>query len=270
MKMMPSCGFNLLRRRLPIGLGFIRERPIKNSTLTSQDSMDFSIDSFLLSNRCRNRICLWDIQVTIRHSCSVFEQVRLYTSKKHRKKGKDDYDPFQVLGLEKSKKVTDDDASEGILYATVKRTFLKIAMTHHPDTSTADTPEEVSKHREIFLAARKAFEAIVEGSNGIAILRSESEKHKNTKDDDHDFEAWFQNETGHSMPYMDMKTMKEVAEMTETVGGGLDRDGGMWTLARMVTASIKSGGDGKDILSLEAGTIRDRAIDGVLRRKKKR
>jgi hypothetical protein len=48
-------------------------------------------------------------------------------------------------------------------------------------------------------------------------------------------------------------------------------DGGMWTLARMVTASIKSGGDGRDaILSLEAGTIRDRAIDGVLRRKKKR
>lgn len=43
----------------------------------------------------------------------------------------------------------------------------------------------------------------------------------------------------------------------------------MWTLARMVTASIKSGGDGSAVLSLEAGTIRDRSINGVLRRKKR-
>lgn len=37
------------------------------------------------------------------------------------------------------------------------------------------------------------------------------------------------------MPFTELATMKEVAKITETVKGGLDRDGGMWTLTRMVT-----------------------------------
>ena len=74
------------------------------------------------------------------------------------------------------------------------------------------------------------------------------------------------------MPYMDPKTMKEVAEMTEKIGGesGLDRDGGMWTLARMVKNDVASGGDGKSVLQLEAGETRNREINGTLRRIRKR
>jgi hypothetical protein len=45
--------------------------------------------------------------------------------------------------------------------------------------------------------------------------------------------AWFLNETGHSNPYdfnLDPQTMREVAEAAETMGGGAERDGGMWGL----------------------------------------
>lgn len=38
----------------------------------------------------------------------------------------------------------------------------------------------------------------------------------------------------------------------------------------MVTQSVKSGGDGRDMLRIEAGTVRDRHIDGILRRRRKR
>ena len=116
--------------------------------------------------------------------------------------------PFHVLELQKE-----------IPYSHVKKRFLRIAMEHHPDTGNNS-----DESRDIFIAARQAFEAIVEGNDGIAILRSESDAHA----EEEDLDAWFRAETGHDMPFMDARTMKEVAEMTETVGGGLDRDGGMW------------------------------------------
>lgn len=66
--------------------------------------------------------------------------------------------------------------------------------------------------------------------------------------------------------------MKEVAEMEDTVGHGLDRDGGMWMLASMVSNAVKKGQSGGNILQLEAGEVQqgkgDR-IDGVLRRKRR-
>lgn len=154
-------------------------------------------------------------------------------------------------------------------YANVKRKFLQIAMAHHPDTNSASSPEEQNTHKEKFVSARRAFEEIVEGPEGIAILKSESPDHV----EEEDLDQWFKSETGHDMPFLDAATMKEVAEMTETIGGesgGLDRDGGMWTLARMVSNSVKSGGDGRDILQIEAGSIRDRQINGILRRKRRR
>ena len=164
-------------------------------------------------------------------------------------------DPFLVLGVARSE-----------TYVHVKKSFLKIAMRHHPDTSSSGTDTEKDANKEAFLAARKAFEAIVEGPGGIAILKSESDDYE----EEEDLDAWFKMETGHDMPFMDAQTMKEVAEMTESSDIGLDRDGGMWTLAKMVTQSVRSGGDGRDMLRLEAGTVRDREIDGVLRRRRRR
>lgn len=198
---------------------------------------------------------------TIEHNACCLTSQRSFGSEKgyykNRKKEKK-VDPHSVLGVSRHEK-----------FAAVRKSFIRIAMKHHPDTAEKGaTPEQEAESRETFMAARSAMEMLTEcPTEGIAILRSESEL---AVDDDVD--VWFKEETGYDMPFMDAQTMKEVAEMTDKLGGaaGLDRDGGMWTLARMVTESMKSGGDGKDVLRLESGDVRDRGIDGVLRRRRRR
>jgi hypothetical protein len=173
-----------------------------------------------------------------------------YYKNKPRKPTRDD--PFAILGV-----------SEEESYAAVKRTFLQIALRHHPDTATSATSAEADASREIFISARKAFEQLAEGPEGLAVLASDGWEEE-------ELDVWFKDETGFDMPFMDAATMKEVAEMHDTTAHGLDRDGGMWTLARMVTENVKSGGNAGDLLRLEAGTIRDRGIDGILRRRRRR
>lgn len=56
--------------------------------------------------------------------------------------------------------------------------------------------------------------------------------------------------------------MREVAEMTDDIGGGLDRDGGMWTLAKMVSNTVKSGKEAGSMLRLEAGKT-NKEDDGI-------
>jgi DnaJ-class molecular chaperone len=167
-------------------------------------------------------------------------------------------DPFATLGIIRS---------PTLKFTTVKSTFLKIAMKYHPDTIGHCSEAEQEANKDLFVSARKAFESIMADPDGMAILKTEAHDYV---EEEEDFEEWFRTETGYDMPFMDAATMKEVAEMTDTVGGGLDRDGGMWTLARMVANTVKEGGDGKSVLQLDAGVIRDRAIDGILRRKRKR
>lgn len=186
--------------------------------------------------------------------------LRWKSSSKKRKKqinAAKEEDPFVVLGVSRAES-----------YTAIKRTFLQIAMKHHPDTTAAARTDAAEReaHKNVFVAARKAFEAIVAGPDGLAILKTEAADYVQEED----LDQWFKSETGYDMPFMDAATMKEVAEMTETVGGGLDRDGGMWTLARMVADTVKSGGDGRSLLQLDAGTVRDRGIDGILRRKRRR
>jgi hypothetical protein len=165
----------------------------------------------------------------------------------------------------------------GSLYKDVKRKFLKIAMTNHPDTHSEDLDDEQREHmRNTFIQARIAFEMLTEDTaDGTAILVSEKEK----EDKEANFDSWFQHETGFHTPFqfeMDPQTMKEVAQMTESIGGdsGLDRDGGMWALARMVTSAVKSGGDAGSILRLESGDVKNPNNTGnrtgELRRRRKR
>ena len=189
-------------------------------------------------------------------------QFRYFDSRKVRKrrKGKN---PFKVLGM-----------PQASLYKDVKRKFLKIAMTNHPDTHSEDlTDEEKEKMRNTFIQARIAFESLTEDTDGTAVLISE----KNDEDATDNFDSWFKSETGLNTPFqfeMDPETMKEVAKMTDAIGGdsGLDRDGGMWALARMVTSAVKTGGDAATILRLESGDIKtkDRNINGELRRRRRR
>ena len=150
-------------------------------------------------------------------------------------------------------------------------------MRHHPDVAGEEDPDEKNKSAEKFMRARKAFDSIVEVHDGMSALREDVEADKNLNDmmSDEEFDSWFLNETGHSNPFnfdIDPKTMREVADMTEKMGGGLDRDGGMWHLAKMVTQSVKGGKEGGNILSLEAGEMRDeqgQSVDGVLRRRRR-
>ncbi|KAL3920878.1 MAG: hypothetical protein SGARI_006832 [Bacillariaceae sp.] len=147
-------------------------------------------------------------------------------------------------------------------------------MTNHPDTHSEDLAEEEKETmRNTFIQARIAFESLVEDTDGTAILLSE----KSDEDASDNFDSWFKSETGLNTPFqfeMDPETMKEVAKMTDAIGGdsGLDRDGGMWALARMVTSAVKTGGDAASILRLESGDIKskDRSINGELRRRRKR
>mmetsp|Transcript_24524 Transcript_24524/g.37792 ORF Transcript_24524/g.37792 Transcript_24524/m.37792 type:complete len:268 (-) Transcript_24524:201-1004(-) len=162
--------------------------------------------------------------------------------------------PFKTLGVSKSAK-----------YKKVKTMFLQIAMSHHPDTNKAETEEQEKKYREAFIKARQAFESLMESEDGGVMLKPLEEETS-----DQEFDNWFMKETGHSSPYsfLDPQTMKEVAEMEENIGHGLDRDGGMWTLAAMVSNAVKDGKDGASLLRLEAGEVKEvnGHIDGELRR----
>jgi hypothetical protein len=189
-------------------------------------------------------------------SQSSMLQYRNFSSRRNFKKRKG-ANPFKVLGV-----------SEEAKYAVVKKKFLKIAMSNHPDTADVESEEDRDKLRDIFISARIAFEQLVEAPDGSIVLKEEAELMP-------DFDDWFQQETGHKNPFdvdMDPQTMKEVAEMTETVGGGLDRDGGMWQLAKMVTNAVNAGGDAASMLKLEAGELNshNRQLNGKLRRRRRK
>ena len=136
-------------------------------------------------------------------------QYRYFDSRKVRKRNKKGKNPFKVLSI-----------PEGSLYKDVKRKFLKIAMTNHPDTHSEDlTQQEKDSMRDKFINARIAFESLVEDPiTGNAILLSE----KDAFTEEENFDSWFKSETGLNNPFhfdMDPETMKEVAKMTETIGG---------------------------------------------------
>ena len=120
-------------------------------------------------------------------------------------------DPFITLGVSKDDK-----------YVAIKRTFLKLAMKHHPDTASFDSEEEKKKGVEKFMRIRSAFESIVEAEDGYSEIVK-------AKGDDDDFNNWFYAETGYEAPnpfdfQLDPDTLREIAEMREVNhNGGLDR-----------------------------------------------
>jgi len=205
------------------------------------------------------------------HHCSVINnhqhhqrfQFRSFDSRKVRKR-KTKQNPFKVLKIK-----------EGMLYKDVKAKFLKIAMSNHPDTQSSDdiSEKEREKMKNIFIDGRIAFESLVENTDGTAVLATEK------VDKEGNFDSWFRDETGLKNPFnldIDAETMKEIAKATEEMGGdqGLDRDGGMWTLARMVTSAVKAGGDAASILRIESGDVKEHGkgggVPGKLGRRKRK
>mmetsp|Transcript_12282 Transcript_12282/g.14073 ORF Transcript_12282/g.14073 Transcript_12282/m.14073 type:complete len:223 (-) Transcript_12282:115-783(-) len=183
-------------------------------------------------------------------------QDRCFSSRLKKRKGIDD--PFKILRI-----------TEETSYANAKKSFIKIAMKNHPDTAGVEDEADRDRLRDVFIRAREAFEKLVEAPDGSIMLQEEADLMP-------DFDQWFRHETGHDNPFdlnLDPETMKEVAEMTDEMGGGLARDGGMWQLAKMVTNAHKDGGDAGSILKLEGGKYQEnekaKHVDGVLRRRQR-
>ncbi len=109
------------------------------------------------------------------------------------------------------------------------------------------------------MSCRKALESLEECPHtGLAILKTEAELKRSMSNEE--FDTWFEEETGHQTPFqfdLDPKVMREVASMHSEMEGshGLDRDGGMWHLASMISSAVKSGKENgaESILKLEAG-----------------
>ena len=184
-----------------------------------QSSQIIYSDPFL--RRCNNSRDNNQHHKRFQFRCFAFDSRKV----RKRKKSKN---PFKVLKVK-----------EGMLYKDVKIKFLKIAMNNHPDTYHSSANDDINekeqqeKMRNTFINARIAFEALTVDTDGTAILVTD------TVDEEENFDSWFKNETGHKNPFdvdIDPETMKEVAKMTEDVGGdqGLDRDGGSKLLVVVV------------------------------------
>ncbi|KAL7526128.1 hypothetical protein ACHAWF_001639 [Thalassiosira exigua] len=189
------------------------------------------------------------------HSLPLLPQRRPFSSLPPRKPKVAAPCPFRTLRIPK-------DAS----YAKARKSFLKIAMQHHPDAVGNDCEQTQKKSQEIFMRCRSALESLVECEDtGACLLRSEVEEVESQRNmSDEEFDSWFEKETGRQNPFqfdLDPEVMREVASMHDDMAGshGLDRDGGMWHLASMISTAVKSGkGEGAEsVLRLEAGSSRD-------------
>lgn len=157
--------------------------------------------------------------------------------------------PFSILGISKNSS-----------YVDVKKSFVELALKHHPDTA-----ENKSKHTdETFNDIRQAFESIRD-ENGRAVLDSLSNDWT-----DESLDTWFYQETGQHLSFhMDSTTRREVAHVADTMSrGGLDT-GGLWDMANTIA---KRGSTGEDPLQVTCGRQDDAKnnSDSTGRRRRRR
>lgn len=184
--------------------------------------------------------------------------------------------PFFTLGIPSSSS-----------YAEVKAQFIKLALKLHPDVVDEQREEEAElrstgtrSSADAFIAAREAFEAIVEShDDGMAILREDAANAAEAAPGwgEAEFEAWFHEETGHTVPYdyghmstrhMDPAVLREVAEVTDGMSeGGLDK-GGMWAYARELREKTRNGS--MPSLRVSDGGSSTDANNGKRRRRRQR
>ena len=110
--------------------------------------------------------------------------------------------PYRTLNIPK-------DAT----YKQAKKSFLVIAMKHHPDTVGDDCEVTQKKSQDIFMRCRKALESLEEcEETGKCILKSEANVKRSMSNEE--FDDWFKEETGHNNPFafdLDPAVMREVA-----------------------------------------------------------
>jgi len=172
-----------------------------------------------------------------------------------------------------------------VSYEDVRAAFRKLALQHHPDIVAAKrrkdegvqmkgNPGETKRSSLEFTKIREAFEAIVEGPNGVAILRDGRRDsssgggqgdsvNENNGDKNHCSNRHHDEPHGFLHKSVNPIVLHEVAEVAATMNpGGLDR-GGMWQYANM----IRNMGS---LPPLQVGSGIDRSSDQRLRRRRKR
>lgn len=98
-------------------------------------------------------------------------------------------------------------------------------MKHHPDTVGNDCDDDArQKSQDIFMKCRSALESLIEcDDTGKCLLRSDVvEEEEDRGMSNEEFDAWFENETGHQNPFqfdLDPTVMREVAEMHNEMEG---------------------------------------------------
>ena len=192
--------------------------------------------------------------------------------------------PFQILGLVESsskgsngKRSTTASAAASVVsinpsysrnsrskkvvvtYEEVRVAFRELALKHHPDTNNGrnnNSNDSNSSAKEEFTRIRQAFESIMEGPNGMAILRDgdvsystistyddENESNDTTTNDN--YNSFQDEQNGYLHPSINPQILREVANVAEEMNpGGLDK-GGMWQYANMIkNMAEKKGKDG--------------------------
>jgi hypothetical protein len=152
--------------------------------------------------------------------------------------------PFQTLGLKNSRQRQSSSRAPSksasvITYEQVRSAYRKLALVHHPDTADKSFPNGSEVDARHFNRIKDAFDAIVEGPGGMAVLRDPSSKsfgHSNsTNNEDANSSSNLHHETNHTFlhPSLNPSILREVAQVADMSPGGLDR-GGMWQYASMV------------------------------------
>jgi hypothetical protein len=172
--------------------------------------------------------------------------------------------PFQVMGL----------ANSGTAYVQVQAKYRELAIKFHPDSSGC------VKSTNQFIRIKDAFNSIVEGPSGIAVLRGDHIYKDRQSSDGNESEnegranACHQDEhKWHLHPSVNPQILHEIADAAEKMNpGGLDR-GGMWQYANMISnLREKSGVDGLPPLRVESGgnpTNEDNEARIITRRRRK-
>jgi hypothetical protein len=182
-------------------------------------------------------------------------------------------------------------------YKEVQWAFRKLALRYHPDTAGQQQEHNGDDENNKFLSfteIREAFEAIVEGPNGEAILRDDNctilvhnEARFRTTDNNNDNEMEINNNRMMSPshdnnisdflhPSINPQILREVAQVAEEMNpGGLDK-GGMWQYANMINNMAKEEGrlpplrvDGGVIADDEEGTTSGSGVAAKRRKRRK-
>lgn len=173
--------------------------------------------------------------------------------------------PFSSIGIEE----------QGSYLAQVQTAYRELAFKHHPDTSSG------GKSSDTFVRIKDAFQSIMEGPSGIAVLRNHHFNKDQQSSDENELDVKWKHSEGELNNYQDEhngllhpsvnpQVLHEIADIAENMNpGGLDR-GGMWQYANMISnLREKSGSAGLPPLRVEGGVDANQQ-DGDTRKRMRR